>query len=51
MIRGITSGYQIEAITYDSLKIKLRGCREPPRMVGGKLSRMVTVKDQTDIWA
>ena len=43
MIRGITSDYQIEVITYHSLKIKPCGCREPPRMVRGKLSRMVTV--------
>ena len=33
MIRGITSGYRIEAITCHSLKINPRGCREPPRMV------------------
>ena len=44
MIRGITSGHQIKPITCHLLKIQPLGCREPARMVGDKLSRMVTVK-------
>ena len=45
MIRGTASRYQIKPITCHFLKIQPPGCREPARMVGGKLSRMVTVKD------
>ena len=39
-----TINHLIYPITCLFLEIKPRGCREPARMVGGKLSRMVTVK-------